>query len=54
MRAYISANNLFTITKYTGFDPEVGSFGNSNTQFGVDNIVYPMSRSFLVGLQITL
>lgn len=54
IRAYISANNLFTITKYTGFDPEVGSFGNSNTQFGVDNIVYPMSRSFLVGLQVTL
>ncbi len=52
-RAYISANNLFTITDYTGFDPEVGSFGNSNTQFGVDNIVYPLSRSFLVGLQIT-
>lgn len=52
-RAYISANNLFTITNYTGFDPEVGSFGNSNTQFGVDNIVYPLSRSFLLGLQIT-
>ncbi len=54
MRAYLSANNLFTITNYTGFDPEVGSFGNSNTQFGVDNIVYPMSRSFLFGLQVTL
>lgn len=53
-RIYISANNLFTITKYSGFDPEVGSFGGSNTQFGVDNIVYPMSRSFLFGLQITL
>lgn len=52
-RAYISANNLFTITNYTGYDPEVGSFGNSNTQFGVDNIVYPPSRSFLLGLQIT-
>jgi TonB-linked SusC/RagA family outer membrane protein len=53
-RVYMSANNLFTITKYTGFDPEVGSFGSSNTQFGVDNIVYPASRSFLFGLQITL
>ena len=53
-RVYVSANNLFTVTKYTGFDPEVGSFGSSNTQFGVDNIVYPASRSFLVGLQITL
>jgi TonB-linked SusC/RagA family outer membrane protein len=53
LRAYASANNLFTVTKYTGFDPEVGSFGNSNTQFGVDNIVYPASRSFLLGVQVT-
>jgi TonB-linked SusC/RagA family outer membrane protein len=53
LRAYASVNNLFTITDYTGFDPEVGSFGNSNTQFGVDNIVYPVSRSFLFGLQVT-
>jgi TonB-linked SusC/RagA family outer membrane protein len=54
LRAYASANNLFTVTNYTGFDPEVGSFGNSNTQFGVDNIVYPASRSFLFGVQVTL
>lgn len=53
-RVYISANNLFTITDYSGFDPEVGSFGSSNTQFGVDNIVYPASKSILFGLQITL
>lgn len=53
LRAYISGNNVFTVTSYTGFDPEVGSFGNSNTQFGVDNIVYPASRSFLIGAQIT-
>lgn len=53
LRAYVSGNNIFTVTSYTGFDPEVGSFGNSNTQFGVDNIVYPASRSFLVGAQIT-
>jgi TonB-linked SusC/RagA family outer membrane protein len=54
LRAYVSANNLFTVTSYTGFDPEVGSFGNSNTQFGVDNIVYPASRSLLFGVQVTL
>ncbi|WP_081204560.1 SusC/RagA family TonB-linked outer membrane protein [Niastella yeongjuensis] len=53
LRAYVSANNVFTVTSYTGFDPEVGSFGNSNTQFGVDNIVYPASRSFLIGAQVT-
>jgi TonB-linked SusC/RagA family outer membrane protein len=52
-RIYLSANNVFLLTSYTGFDPEVGTFGGSNTQIGVDNIVYPQSRSFLAGLQIT-
>lgn len=53
-RLYISGNNLFTITKYSGYDPEVNSFGGSNTLIGVDNLVYPMARSFLVGLQVGL
>lgn len=51
IRLYVSANNLFTITNYSGFDPEVNSFGNSNTVLGVDNLVYPIARSFLLGLQ---
>lgn len=53
VRVYVSGNNLFTITKYSGYDPEVNSFGGSNTLIGIDNLVYPMSRSFLAGLQIT-
>ena len=53
-RLYVSANNLFTITKYSGYDPEVNSFGGSNTLIGIDNLVYPMARSFLVGLQVGL
>ena len=52
-RVYVSANNLFTVTKYSGYDPEVNSFGGSNTSIGIDNIVYPQSRSFLGGLQVT-
>lgn len=51
-RIYMSGNNLFTITKYSGYDPEVNSFGGSNTLIGIDNLVYPMARSFLVGLQV--
>lgn len=50
-RIYVSANNLFTMTDYTGYDPEVNTFGNSNTQVGVDNLVYPTARSFLFGIQ---
>ncbi|QHS59214.1 SusC/RagA family TonB-linked outer membrane protein [Chitinophaga agri] len=53
-RIYISSNNLFTITNYSGYDPEVNSFGGSNTLIGIDNLVYPMARSFLVGLQVGL
>jgi TonB-dependent starch-binding outer membrane protein SusC len=44
-RIYVSANNLATFTKYSGFDPEIG--GGS---FGVDRGFYPQARSFLFGL----
>lgn len=53
IRLYLSANNLFTITKYSGYDPEVNTHAGSNTQIGVDNFVYPQSRSFLGGIQVT-
>ena len=58
-RLYISAQNLFTITDYSGYDPEIGpslgigaTNGNSNTEIGVDRGQYPQSKSLLVGLQI--
>lgn len=53
IRLYISGNNLFTITDYSGYDPEVNSFGGSNTAIGVDNLVYPAARTYLAGLQVT-
>jgi TonB-linked SusC/RagA family outer membrane protein len=53
LRIYVSATNLFTITKYTGFDPEVNSYAGSNTTIGIDNLVYPQSRSFLGGVQLS-
>ncbi len=49
LRPYISAENLLTFTKYTGYDPEVGG-----SVFGVDKGQYPQARSFLFGLQIQL
>lgn len=52
-RIYVSGNNLLTLTKYTGFDPEVNSYGNSNTIMGVDNLVYPVAKSWLGGVQVT-
>ncbi len=53
LRVYVSANNLFTFTKYSGFDPEVNSYASSNTAIGIDNLVYPQARSFLGGIQIS-
>lgn len=52
-RIYISSQNLFTITKYSGLDPEIG-IQNGNPIFnGVDNGVYPLSRFFTFGLNVT-
>ena len=44
IRVSFSAANLFTITGYTGYDPEVGS--------GVDYGNYPQSRSYAFGLNL--
>jgi len=53
VRVYVSSQNLFTITSYTGLDPEVGSQGGNATQNGVDNGIYPSSRFFTVGINAT-
>lgn len=47
---FLTASNLFTITKYRGFDPEVSSYGQSVTQPGIDYGTYPRSRTFTLGL----
>ena len=49
VRVYVSAQNLATFTKYTGFDPELGNQGNS---FGVDRGIYPQARVFLAGINL--
>ncbi len=54
-RLYVSANNLFTITNYKGFDPEIGTDGNwGGTSWvqGVDQGFYPSSRTYLVGVNL--
>ena len=51
LRVFLTLQNLITITKYTGFDPEVGSEGGfSNNMFGVDQGTYPMAKAFLFGV----
>jgi TonB-linked SusC/RagA family outer membrane protein len=52
-RVYVSANNAFLFTAYTGTDPEVSSNGNSNQAPGVDRNSVPMARTLLVGLNLS-
>ena len=51
-RIYASAANLWTFTKYTGFDPEIGAFGGPLTA-GIDWGFYPAARTYLLGLNAT-
>ena len=49
---YLAADNLITITNYSGFDPEVDLYANNNLSFGVDNGAYPTSRSIRIGMKL--
>jgi TonB-dependent starch-binding outer membrane protein SusC len=49
LRVFVSGNNLKTFTKYTGFDPEIGT-GGEFPSLGVDRGFYPQARSFMFGL----
>ena len=47
IRFYLMANNLLTLTKYTGFDPEIG--GGS---IGIDRGFYPQARTYFAGINV--
>lgn len=53
IRLYFSTQNLFTITSYSGLDPEIGIQGGNATQNGIDNGTYPGSKFYTVGLNVT-
>ncbi|TXE07288.1 TonB-dependent receptor [Seonamhaeicola algicola] len=58
VRMYLSATNLFTITDYTGYYPEVGrnnrgSNGRAIINTGIDEGAYPTPRTFQLGLQVS-
>lgn len=52
LRFYVTGYNLFLITNYTGFDPEVDTRRNPPVTPGVDYSAYPKSRSFVAGLNV--
>ncbi|HAS41090.1 MAG TPA: hypothetical protein DCS93_11455 [Microscillaceae bacterium] len=53
LRVYIAAQNLFTITRYKGLDPEIGVGADGVLDLGIDRGFYPQARMFLTGLSIT-
>ncbi|MCE5180001.1 MAG: TonB-dependent receptor [Porphyromonadaceae bacterium] len=47
-----SASNLFTLTDYSWYDPDVNAFGNDPARRGVDVYSYPTSKTFSLGLKV--
>jgi hypothetical protein len=58
-RIFANANNLYTLTKYSGYDPEIGETDPDNSgttdplSAGIDYGFYPVPRSYTFGVQLT-
>ena len=52
LRLYAQAENLFTLTNYTGCDPEVTGGNGFGTEVGIDRGVYPQNRTFSFGINL--
>ena len=50
-RIYISAENLYTLTNYTGADPEIGALNSFD--IAIDRGIYPQARTFRLGTTVT-
>lgn len=58
LRVYVSGQNLFTITNYSGLDPEIGTHLTTNNvqqnyELGIDRGNFPLPKSFTAGVQLT-
>jgi hypothetical protein len=47
VRFYVTGENLLTLTKYSGYDPEIGG-----STFGIDRGYYPQARTFIFGANL--
>lgn len=52
LRFYVTGYNLFCITNYSGYDPEVSTMRRTNLTPGVDYSAYPKSRQFVIGVNL--
>lgn len=53
VRLFLSGTNIFTITDYTGYDPEVAAFPTNDAMIGVDFSAYPPARTLTIGAELT-
>ncbi len=53
LRIYINAQNLYTLTKYSGLDPEIGTNNYNPLDIGVDRGFYPQARVYSLGINLT-
>ncbi|MFT4031934.1 MAG: TonB-dependent receptor [Siphonobacter sp.] len=51
-KLYVTGQNVWTLTNYTGYDPETNQTGQGNILRGVDSDAYPLAKSYLVGVHI--
>jgi len=54
LRVYVTGKNLFLISGYGGYDPEVSSSGNNALMQGIDRNGYPSSKTMMVGINLQL
>ncbi len=53
IRVYLSGTNLITLTKYTGYDPEVSAYNSNDAMIGVDLSNYPTAKTITFGIDVT-
>lgn len=53
VRVFVQGENIYTWTKYKGFDPEVSTFSITNTAPGTDFLTFPQARTFTGGINVT-
>ena len=52
LTVYLDVSNLYTFTDYPGYDPEASTTGNSITSSGIDNLTYPLTRTYTFGIKL--
>ena len=52
VKVFVTGQNLLTLTKYSGYDPEVNAYGASSVALGVDYGTYPQSKAVIFGASL--